>query len=116
MKKFIILLLSIFCIALNAQEKAKEVKTTSFKVSGNCNECKARIENAADIKGVKVSTWDPKTQMFTVTYRADKVSEEEIKKAIASKGHDAGDEKAPAEAYKKLPECCKYHDTKCEKK
>lgn len=115
MKKIAIILLSFFCLAISAQEKTKETKTSTFKVSGNCNQCKARIENAADIKGVKLATWDVKTKLLTVTYRTDKITEDEIKKAIAKSGHDAGGEKAPVHAYNKLPKCCKYRDGKCEK-
>ena len=97
-------------IITNAQEKKKETKTIDFKVSGACEQCKRRIENAADIKGVKLSDWSEKTQILKVTYRSDKVSEEQIKQAILKSGHDVDNEKAPDEAYKKLPDCCKYRE------
>lgn len=101
--------------AIFSQEKSKEVKTVSFKVAGNCEQCKNRIENASDIKGVKVAEWDSKTQMLKVTYRADKVTEEQIKKAVSISGHDIDNFKAPDDAYNNLPDCCKYRDKKCTK-
>src|SRR5690349_4125526 len=116
MKKIIVMLMSVLIFNAQAQEKKKEVLTVTFKVLGNCEQCKKRIENATDIKGVKTSTWDEKTQMLTVIYRADKVSVQQIKEAVARSGHDVEGVKASDEAYKKLPECCKYRDKKCEVK
>ncbi|HXB42378.1 MAG TPA: heavy-metal-associated domain-containing protein [Bacteroidia bacterium] len=115
MKKIASIILILISVISYAQEKRKEVKTVTFKVSGNCEQCKNRIENAADIKGVKLAKWDVKTKTLEVTYRVDKVSEAEIKKAILNAGHDVDGEKAPETVYNKLPKCCKYRDTKCEK-
>lgn len=89
------------------------IKTTTFKVSGNCDECKSRIENAADIKGVKLCVWDKNTHMVQLTYNADKVTPEQVKKAIAAAGHDVEGETSPEAAYKKLPDCCKYREGAC---
>jgi periplasmic mercuric ion binding protein len=109
----IIIFISLF-IAINSNAQDNTVKTTTISVKGNCDECKARIENAADIKGVKLAVWDETTQALTVTYKADKVTIEEIEKAIAASGHDAGTLKGSNAGYKKLPSCCKYRDKKCE--
>lgn len=92
------------------------VKMATFTVKGNCEQCKKRIENAADIKGVKLATWDEKKQLLQVTYKPDKVTLEQIQKAVASSGHDIGDMKGDKSKYDKLPECCKYRDGKCEEK
>lgn len=110
MKKLTVLflLLASFCFA---QQKTKEVITANIKVQGNCEQCKDRIENAADIKGVKSSSWDSKTKILKVIYRADKVSEEKIKEAVSKAGHDVeGGFIAPQSVYNNLPECCKYRD------
>jgi copper chaperone CopZ len=115
MKKIIIVMLLLACGITNAQEKNKEVVTVTFNVKGNCGECKERIENAADIKGVKLAVWDKQTQTIKVTYRTDKVSESQIKQAILKSGHDVEDKKAPDAIYNKLPECCKFRDKKCVK-
>lgn len=112
MKTIIIICISVlFSVKLQAQ-----VVTSTVAVKGNCGECKERIENAADIKGVKTSAWDEKTQVITVTYDSKKVTLEQIEKAIAGSGHETGHEKADLKAYNGLPACCKYQDGECKKK
>ncbi len=112
MKTIIILFISVlFSVKLQAQ-----VVTSTVAVKGNCEECKERIENAADIKGVKNSVWDEKKQAITVTYDSKKVTLGEIEKAIAKSGHETGHEKADLKAYKELPACCKYENGECKKK
>ncbi len=110
----IILFISLFiALSSTAQDKGV-VKTTTIAVKGNCEECKKRIENAADIKGVKLAVWDEDAQAVTVTYKTDKVTLEQIEKAIAASGHDVGTVKSNDANYNKLPDCCKYRDKKCE--
>jgi len=116
MKKIIVLILLALGFNGLAQDKKKETITASFQVFGNCEQCKDRIENAADIKGVKTSKWDEATQTLKVIYRADKVTVEKIKAAVAEAGHDVDGVKAPDNTYQKLPDCCKYRDKKCEVK
>jgi len=111
---FIGILSLLFSVSSFAQDKT--AKTVTIAVKGNCEECKKRIENAADIKGVKFSSWDDDKQVITVTYKTDKVSLAEIEKAIAASGHDVSGIKGNDASYKKLPECCKYRDKACEKK
>ena len=111
--KTIIIFLSLF-ITITTKAQSKGVVTNTISVKGNCAECKTRIENAADIKGVKLATWSEDTKILTVTYNSDKVTLEQIENAIAAKGHDADSVKGNDASYKKLPSCCKYRDTKCE--
>jgi len=114
MKTFILSFIICFCsFAMLAQEAV--IKTATFAVKGNCEECKKRIENAADIKGVKLAEWNEEKQVLSVTYKADKVTVEQIEKAIALSGHDSKNAKSTAAAYNKLPDCCKYRDKECEK-
>jgi copper chaperone CopZ len=89
------------------------VTSATFIVKGNCEECKAVIENAADIKGVKILTWNQKTKVATVSYQSDKVTIAQIQQAIAAKGYDTGEYKGNDKAYKQLPKCCKYRDNAC---
>ena len=112
-KKIFIFMLLLACSPVNAQEKSSVV-TTTLTVRGNCGECKERIENAADIKGVKVCKWDAKAQILTVTYKSDKVTLDQIKQAVLKCGHDVEGEKASDLVYNKLPGCCKFRDRKCE--
>jgi periplasmic mercuric ion binding protein len=116
-KYFISIILAMVCGFAYAQDTPKkEVVTAFFKVSGNCEQCKKRIENAADIKGVKTSDWNADTKVLKVVYRADKVTEKDIKQAIAKAGHDVESFVADEASYNKLPGCCQYRDRKCEEK
>ena len=113
---FTICIIALNAINLNAQDKAKSVRTAELKIRGNCESCKKRIENAADIKGVKNASWNEKTQLLTVIYREDKISLETIEKAIVSTGHDSEKLKAENNVYLKLPACCKYREGECTEK
>lgn len=113
MKTNIILFIGIiFSLKIQAQST---ITTTTISVKGNCGECKERIENAADIKGVKVCKWDEKTQIATVTYDSAKITLAKIEVAIANAGHETKSAKADDKAYKSLSECCKYKDSECKK-
>lgn len=114
MKTIIVIFISfIFSLKLSAQST---VTTATLLVKGNCGECKERIENAADIKGVKVCKWNEDTKIATITYDSKKVTLEQIEKAIAKAGHETEKVTADSAAYKKLPSCCKYKDGKCDQK
>ena len=115
MKKSLIIFFVFAMSLLKAQVKENKISEIKFTVKGNCESCKKRIENAADIRGVKLAEWDAKTQQITVTFRKDKVSEKEIKNAILKSGHDVGEDRAADEVYNKLPDCCKFRDVKCTK-
>ena len=93
-----------------AQDKVKKVETTEFSVSGVCEMCKKRIEQAALIKGVKLAEWDKNTQMLKVIYKTKHTNEEAIHKAVAKAGHNTEKVKATDESYQKLPKCCAYRD------
>jgi len=115
MKNILILFFIAACtLVSSAQEKKektkKEVKTIEFKVEGNCEQCKKRIENAAFIKGVKNTNWNMDTKMLKVIYRTDKVTEQQIYEAIAKSGHETEKASADKAAYDKLPNCCKYKE------
>ena len=58
MKKLIIIAICFIAFGIKAQTT---VKTITLAVKGNCEQCKERIENAADIKGVKICTCSGKT-------------------------------------------------------
>lgn len=99
------LLVSFYAISQNST-----IKTETFTVKGNCDMCQTRIENAADIKGVKICKWDLDKKVATVTYNTTKTTLEQIQKAIAAKGYDVGELKGDDAAYNKLPACCQYRD------
>ena len=95
---------------VSGQESDKKIATKKFIVKGNCNMCKERIENAALIKGVKFVEWDKMTDTLKVIFRPDRVTLDDLHKAIAESGHDTEKVKAKDEIYNKLPACCLYRD------
>ena len=111
---FFTVLFSVF--AYSQDKPKKEVKTIEFKVQGNCDQCKKRIENASFIKGVKNAVWNDETKMLKVTFRADKVNEQQIHDAIGKAGHQTEKAVANDTAYAELPDCCKYKEKDCNKK
>jgi hypothetical protein len=83
-------------------------KTETFKVRGNCDMCKARIEKAAKIDGVSKADWNKDTRELTVVYNPSEVKSDVILSKVAAAGHDNEKFKASDEVYKSLPACCKY--------
>ena len=80
-----------------------------FKVSGNCEMCKDRIETAAkSVSGLSTADWSSETKMLHVQFDGAKTNSDVIQKAIAKVGHDTEKYKAPDDVYKELPECCLY--------
>ncbi len=112
MKKiiFLYLLTGITLIAsLKAQSNTGNT-TTEFKVFGACEMCKARIEDALKIKGVKKAEWDVDTKQLKIEYNPLQVTLEKIQNRILAAGHDLENKKAKDIIYKQLPECCHYRE------
>lgn len=85
-----------------------ELASTSFKVYGNCDMCKERIEEAAmGVSGVKSAQWDTETKILNLTTE-ESLNILRVHKAIAQVGHDTDKEKALKAVYDQLPECCLY--------
>jgi len=81
----------------------------TFRVSGNCEMCKDRIEKAAlSVKGVSVAVWDMNTKKISVDFDKSITDQESIEKAIADVGHDTELFRADDSVYKALPACCLY--------
>ena len=78
--KYILVLLLCFVITASyAQTKISNADTTvAFKVSGACEQCKHRIENAIKIKGVTSGIWDVDSKMLTLVYNPSKVTLQKI--------------------------------------
>lgn len=115
--RFLIIFLSIIfsTTSLFAQSKDNGIVTEQYLVSGNCGECKERIEKAAYIKGVKLAEWDKKTKKLKVVYRSSRTSPEKILQSVAKAGYDSEKYTATEDDYKKLPECCYYRTAACDK-
>ena len=106
---FIVFFSGIHSTALS-QETVKEGKVDAeIKVLGLCGMCEDRIETAAySVRGVRTASWDKESQMLSVSYRADRTSQEEIERAIAKAGHDTEHFITDEETYSNLHSCCKY--------
>jgi copper chaperone CopZ len=87
-------------------------KTETFKVWGNCDLCKARIEKAVMVEGVTNAEWSTKTKVLTVIFDASKTSKDALSKKLALAGHDTEKYKAAGEVYTSLPGCCQYERAK----
>ena len=109
MKKTISILILSFLTLYTTLTFAKDETTkASFKVNGNCESCKKRIEKAAKTEGVKSAVWNIDTQILTVTFAPAKISVDLIQQNIAKAGHDTEKYKAEESIYKNLPQCCQY--------
>jgi periplasmic mercuric ion binding protein len=86
------------------------IKVEKIKVSGNCSQCKSRIEKTLKIKEVKFAKWDKKSKMLTVAYDTTAITSDSLQQLIASVGHDTEKFKAPDAVYNELPGCCLYRD------
>lgn len=98
------LLLSV--LVMNAQ--IKNAKTETVKIFGNCGMCETKIEKAGNLKNIAQVDWNVDTKIATLTYDAKQTNQDEILKRIALAGYDSDKFLAPANAYSKLPGCCKY--------
>ncbi|WP_321374035.1 efflux RND transporter periplasmic adaptor subunit [uncultured Draconibacterium sp.] len=93
---------------MSLSNKNIEQEHTMFKVGGECEMCKDRIEAAAlSVSGVVSAEWDAETKELHLNYE-DGLSLEKVHHAIAEVGHDTELEKAPDSVYEELPECCLY--------
>jgi mercuric ion binding protein len=112
--KYIIIFLSVLFSASAVLAQDKDVLTETYKVQGNCNMCKQRIEEAAHIKGVKRAEWDKNKHELTVTYKPEKTNADAILASVAKVGYSSEKAEADEKAYNKLPKCCRYKSEKCE--
>lgn len=112
-KIIIVLLATIFASRTFAQSKSEEL---TIKTSVICEMCETNVKKALAFEpGVKKVQVDLTTKMVTVKYNPQKVSPEQLRKAIAKAGYDADDVPADKEAYDQLANCCKKASS-CEKK
>lgn len=98
-------------ISIHAQTKVPSKDSTIvFKVYGNCEMCKHRIETAAKGRGVESATWDVESKLLTLDYNPSLTSSEKVQQHIANAGHDTELKKAKDLVYNELPDCCHYRD------
>ena len=84
-------------------------ETIGFKVWGQCEMCKKRIQKTMmGLRGINSADWNIESQQLLVSFDPEIVSVEDMKKALAKVGHDTEEFRATDKAYKKLHSCCKY--------
>ncbi len=107
--KNVILSLVVLFIALTSNAQQKKPITVKINTpTVQCDMCKKKIEEyLAYEEGITKVVVDYKQKKTTVTYLTDRTNLENIKTAIANTGYDAEEVKAAADAYEKLPKCCK---------
>lgn len=83
--------------------------TKEVFVAGNCEQCRARIEKAANrIAGVDSASWNEDSKFLVVNFAPQYTSLDAVEKSVANAGHDTQNHKAKNNVYKKLPKCCHY--------
>ena len=98
----------LICCSLATASFAQKTKTETFKVSGNCGMCEAKIEKAAKSAGASYAEWNKDTKVITVKYNSTSSNLAKIQKSIAEAGYDNAGAKTTTEAYSKLHACCQY--------
>jgi len=93
---------------LSAQVSNTKDTIITFKVFGNCEMCKERIEKAAKGKGIVKANWDIDTKLLTLFINVSISNLDKIHHRIAEVGHDTETEKASDFTYNELPACCHY--------
>jgi len=91
--------------SLTAQDST--IVNKEFKVEGNCNQCKTRIEKAVKIGEVKYAKWNKSTKILKVAFE-NTITVDSLQRRIAEVGHDTEKFKAINETYSELPNCCLY--------
>lgn len=86
---------------------AQNLSKSQFKVKGNCEMCKERIETTAKKAGAKEARYSIDSQTLTLETDSN-ISTDEILKKVAGAGHDNEKFKASNETYESLPGCCLY--------
>lgn len=108
MKTFKIFSVTVIFLSLVNISSAQKNQKESFRVSGNCEMCKAKIEKAAKTAGASYAEWNVDTKILAVKYSAAATDVMKIQQKIAETGYDTPEFKATAESYNKLPKCCRY--------
>lgn len=103
----------VVMLLIGATTLFAQSKTEKFKVFGNCDMCKNRIEKAAmAVAGVSKADWNTETKIMELSFEASKTDVHKVQMAIAMAGHDTEMHKASNKAYNALPGCCHYDRAK----
>ena len=85
------------------------MENASIWVNGNCDMCKATIEEAAmSVDGVVRADWNGETHILSLDFESVSNAVDAVEKAIAAVGYDTKNHKASDSVYQELPGCCKF--------
>ena len=87
-KALILVLISMFL--LNISLYAETIKEAKIKTNAHCGNCKTKIEaGLGKIDGIKSATVEMSDKVATISYDADKIKADAIKKSIVDMGYKA---------------------------
>lgn len=109
MKAFILFAATALFLTNTGLSQINNSVSSIVKISGNCGMCKTAIEKAAEKKKIAKAEWNKETKTASITYDGKKTTLDAVLKDIALAGYDNQSFLAPDDAYKQLPECCKYN-------
>ncbi|MDB5253608.1 MAG: heavy metal transporter [Flaviaesturariibacter sp.] len=109
MKKIFLAIALLIGATTGAFSQTKAVKTVKISLpTVQCEMSKTQIETYLKrYDGIGAINVNWKKKEATVKYLTDRITEEEIKAAIANVGYDANEITAEPDAYKRLPACCR---------
>ena len=82
--------------------------STAFWVRGNCDMCKATIEEGLNgTPGVATASYDLDAHMLHVDYDSTLIDVKGLHAACAAAGYETKEQPAVEQAYADLPKCCK---------
>lgn len=85
-----VILLVIFPVIMNAQEKEKKTETVVYATSIDCDNCVNKImSNLPQEKGIKDVNCDLSNKQVSVTYQKGKTNTEQIQRSIEKLGYVA---------------------------
>lgn len=105
---YMFILPAVALMSFTAGNKKSTKITTTFWVASVCGECKTIIEKAMDVKGIVAADYNLETQKLTVTYKSDKITEDQIHSLLNEAGYDTEKSKCSDEQYLRTPGCCRY--------
>jgi periplasmic mercuric ion binding protein len=102
------LLMMLCTLGLLAGCGAQGNADAAFWVRGNCEMCKATIEDALHAQpGVASATYDLEAHTLHVRYDSTQITESKLHAACAGAGYETKVQPAQTQAYADLPKCCK---------
>lgn len=103
-----LLFATLFCFA-SLTLLSQNTVTDTITVYGNCEMCKAKIENSLKKKdGITYRNWNVPTKQLIVRYDPTQITLDEIQQKVAATGYDTEKFRAEDKVYKKLHHCCQY--------